>query len=151
VVRHLFDYLDVDGDGKLSRTELGRAPSADQWRQLTRAARDLEPDAAPPFAALARGKDHVSFADLSAFYRGSTAGPLLGDYQWPTRKGDPLSDRLFALLDRNGDGKLSRAELLDAPAQLSRLDLDNDEMVTAGEIMDFRGGYYIERALNQGP
>src|SRR5262245_60592498 len=35
VVRHLFDYLDVDGDGKLSRTELGRAPSADQWRQLT--------------------------------------------------------------------------------------------------------------------
>ena len=46
----------------------------------------------------------------------------------------PVSDRLFKLLDLDGDGKLSRAELAQADKVLARLDGDDDEMITAQEI-----------------
>src|SRR5437763_12678499 len=40
-IRHLFRYLDVDGNGSLSKEELARAPSAAQWLQLLRGDNDL--------------------------------------------------------------------------------------------------------------
>jgi hypothetical protein len=51
-IAHLFRYLDVDGDGALSKKEAALAPSKTQWVQLMTGI-VVEPDAAPEFAELA--------------------------------------------------------------------------------------------------
>jgi len=49
----------------------------------------------------------------------------------------PSTDRLFKLLDRNGDGKLTRDEI---PRLFDQLDADKDGVVTPAEAAAFRGG-----------
>src|SRR5207244_11276126 len=48
---------------------------------------------------------------------------------------DQLNDALFALLDTNKDGKLSREELAAAEKILLTVDTDEDEMVTVEELL----------------
>src|SRR5207237_8031649 len=48
---------------------------------------------------------------------------------------DQLNDALFALLDTNKDGKLSREELAAAEKLLLTVDTDEDEMVTVEELL----------------
>ncbi len=74
-------------------------------------------------------------ADLRAYYRSSSAGPLAMNWAARGSPSDPLSEVLFGLLDTNRDGKLSRAELQAAPRVLNRLDANEDEMVSPTEIM----------------
>jgi Ca2+-binding EF-hand superfamily protein len=138
----LFAHLDTDGNGVLSRAEASRAPSRDQWLQMTRGERHLEPDAAPDFAALAGDRGKVDLEQLSAYYRDSSAGPL--QMSWgarPAEGNDALSDALWRQLDTNRDGKLARAELEAAPQVLGKLDLNEDEMVSQSELMGFPGVY----------
>ncbi len=54
-VAHVFRFLDANGDGVLSKAEASRAPSREQWQQLTAGAAQLDPDACPAFAELAAG------------------------------------------------------------------------------------------------
>jgi Ca2+-binding EF-hand superfamily protein len=54
--------------------------------------------------------------------------------QPPPLRPDALNEKLFALLDTNKDGKLSRAELTAAPDVLQKMDLDDDETVNGQEI-----------------
>jgi Ca2+-binding EF-hand superfamily protein len=136
-VAHLFRFLDADGDGLLSKAELGRAPSVTQWRQMLQGARLIDPDPAPDFAVLAEGKKGVSLAAFQAYYRHSPAGALQVDWGTHAQAADPLTDTLFRLLDRDKDGKLSRAELLDAPRVFNKFDANADEMVTPLELGTF--------------
>jgi Ca2+-binding EF-hand superfamily protein len=140
----LFAHLDADGDGVLSKAECGHAPSREQWAQMTRGEQHIEPDAAPSFAELAGGKDRVRLEQLSAYYRDSSAGPL--QVSWGPRPartaGDLLAAQLWRKLDSNGDGKLSRAELEAAPRVLARLDVDEDEMISQGELMGQPGSFF---------
>jgi Ca2+-binding EF-hand superfamily protein len=136
----LFSFLDVNGDGTLSAEEAARAPSASQWQQMLQGVGALEPDAAPELAELRGGPRAglVTPASFTAFYRRSVAGPL--QIQWgpnddPT---DSYSAILFELLDRDHDGKLSRAELLAAPTLFARADADGDEMITGTEVLQTR-------------
>jgi Ca2+-binding EF-hand superfamily protein len=135
-VRNLFHYLDADGDGVLSRQELLHAPSPHQLQQQLAGAAGLEPDPAPEFAEVDRAPadGRVTLDELVAYYRRHDVGPL----QVEMTRGDGVADQmnrtLFDYLDRNQDGKLSREELLDAPAALRVLDVNEDEVITPDEL-----------------
>jgi Ca2+-binding EF-hand superfamily protein len=128
-VARLFRYLDVDGDGVLSPAEAARVPSASQWLQILRDEADIEPDAAPPGPP---GKKTAAW--LEVVYADNDAGPLQVYWARPESAADPLTDALFRALDRDGNGKLSRAEVEAAAESLRRLDTNDDEAIAQIEL-----------------
>lgn len=137
----LFRYLDVDGDGCLTRKEAALAPSKTQWVQLMTGAA-VEPDAAPQFAELAGSATatKITRGHFRRYYRRSGAGAL--QVEWGERPPfqDRLTEALFQYLDTDKDGCLSRTELSAAQAALNRLDVNGDEIIQADELS--RGGTY---------
>jgi Ca2+-binding EF-hand superfamily protein len=135
VARQLFRYLDTDGDGVLSEAEAGRAPSATQWAQLLQGIVAIDPDPAPEPEDLRGGAaGPITPARFAAYYHRQAGGPLRAEWG---PAGDPsafLGDALFALLDTNGDGKLSRAEVENAVALLASADLNGDELIDGDEL-----------------
>jgi Ca2+-binding EF-hand superfamily protein len=152
LMRKLFDYLDRDGDGVLSAKEAVAVPSATVLSNPLFIARGRLPGIQQRIRADEDGK--VTRAALAAYYRQSGLPPLqisrgaLQPNQFVLVRGvggedttaEKLTDRLFALLDTNKDGKLSRKELEAAPEVLGKLDIDEDEMLTAAEVMGEAGG-----------
>src|SRR5262249_30944150 len=105
-----------------------------------------------PFAELDADSDgKVSFAEFTAYYRKVGAGPisLVPTVSLPQGT-DVVSDTLFKALDRDGDGKLSKAELEAAAVALRKFDQDDDEMITAAELGGGFGGF-AQRPLPTGP
>jgi Ca2+-binding EF-hand superfamily protein len=149
----LFDYLDRDRDGVLSRREAAAAPAVET---LTSPLGQFRFRRAAPNVRRPRGDadGKVSRAALSMYYRLAGLRPFQlnettlpagfvkivrgGAVNEPTA--EELTDRLFKLLDTDGDGKLSRKELEAAPAVLGKLDIDEDEMVSTAELMGEAGG-----------
>jgi Ca2+-binding EF-hand superfamily protein len=153
-LQHLFSHLDVNGDGLLSKEEAERAPPVDQILSggLGRAFGGMgKAPAAPALADMDTDKNgQVSLAELAAYYRksgfnpvqvqpeGGGANPFGAGAVLGGRRSEPkveaVAEAIFALLDTNKDGKLSRKELAAAPAVLLRRDEDDDEMVTPTEV-----------------
>jgi Ca2+-binding EF-hand superfamily protein len=145
----VFDYLDRDGDGTLSSTEAGVAPTVTALTtqllpfgrrggtsQRVRLPRDSKVSRADLVAAYSRSglpafkisEPEVQAARFRLVQPGSETTP------------EQLTDRLFHLLDTDKDGKLSAAELKAAPAILGKLDVDEDEMLSTTEMMGEAGG-----------
>jgi Ca2+-binding EF-hand superfamily protein len=138
-LRRLFEFLDADGDGVLSPTEAQHAPSLGQLQLQIRGATALEPEPAPDYRDLAGSADgQVTLANFKAFYRRAGVGPLQLEWGWrPPDSRDIPTEALFHYLDRDKDGKLSRAELEAATTVLAKLDVNDDELISVGELTPF--------------
>jgi Ca2+-binding EF-hand superfamily protein len=134
-IEDLFDYLDRDGDGILSKEEGERAPAAAHLQALSFAVANAD------FRELDREPvdGTVTVKKLAAYYRRMGVGPLAllaGPAQIVSSSA--LTDALFHHLDKNKDGKLSEEELVAAPGTLAKLDVDDDEMVSPEELAPSR-------------
>ncbi len=164
VIKYLFDYLDVNRDGVLSKEEAERAPTRELLLGglLGRGRGGVGGGAGSiSLADLDTDKDgKVTLAELSAYYRkkgfepfqvqvtADQTDPLAQFAAFTGRQATPsaaaVSEAIFALLDVNKDGKLSKEELAAAPTVLLRMDEDEDEIVTNRELTpNFRpaGGF----------
>ncbi len=153
-MKYLFTSLDRDGDGVLSEREVERAPRVEQLMggigedgmrsrskvSLFRKALDANKD----------GK--VSLAELSACYRQNGMTPFQFQFDGTPNAGmdaivlayggskpepsvSQVSRAIFDLIDANKDGKLTQKELDAAPSLLLARDENEDEILTAREIV----------------
>jgi Ca2+-binding EF-hand superfamily protein len=178
-VKHVFTGLDLNGNGVLSRDEAERVPAVDQILSggIGRAFGGIamgKGNAKGSDASLNdidTDKDgKVTLAELAAYYRkhgltplqfqpdSAAGGPkglavLVGGGR-PEPKVEEVAEAIFALVDTNHDGKLSREELAAAPTVLMQRDEDDDEMLTAAEIVpNLKGGnniFAMAMAANMG-
>jgi Ca2+-binding EF-hand superfamily protein len=128
----VFRDLDADGDGRVTRDELAAYLRRAGYGPFQVAGGN---NAAPYQVFLGGNRllvdlvDSVALDDLRGYIGG--AG---GD------NSDALNEALFKLLDTNGDGKLTKAKLLAAPAVLLKRDHNEDEMITPDEITQTNPG-----------
>jgi Ca2+-binding EF-hand superfamily protein len=136
-LKHLFHYLDRDGDGFLSPQEAERAPTPALLLPGTWSGESGTPvNFAFNFQALdTNGDGKVSLEELAAYYRAYGGGAFSAQFQaGPFTSGRFLDDILFERLNRGKNGKLSKEELA-AASSLMRLDLDGDELLTPQELL----------------
>jgi Ca2+-binding EF-hand superfamily protein len=160
---HLFKYLDVDGDGALNKEEAERVPALETIFRggMGRDGgfgggggprKGGGGDASgPKFEELDTDKDgEVTREELAAHYRKKGFVPYQFQLTPPATpfnisnilgggRSEPsveaVRKAIFALLDTNNDGKLSKEELAAAPAVLLRFDENDDEVITAKELI----------------
>jgi Ca2+-binding EF-hand superfamily protein len=124
---NFFNYFDRDNDGFWSAAEAGRVfaiplPGGKEL-PLNFAAADENTD----------GK--LSPLEAETYYRKNGFAPVTIVVQTAPAETFALGDALFKHLDRDGDGKLSPAELRQAVSLPKRLDENEDEVLTAAELL----------------
>jgi Ca2+-binding EF-hand superfamily protein len=145
-LKELIAFYDRNGDGVLDEKEAARLPAPQELLQgvqfrgrigfgggrVAMRFQDIDAD----------GDGKVTSEELDAYYRKQGVGPLLVQPapQVQATSADVLTDILFNLLDTNKDGKLSKEELLAAEKTLRKFDSDDDELVSANELLQARTG-----------
>ncbi len=130
--RRLFGFYHSKGkiEDELTPAEAARAVRGDPLRRLlsshSRPFRlaDLDAD----------GNGRVSLAEFAEYCRTSRRIFQVEVLAFRDPYSDRLTQALFTALDRDKDGKLSRAEVKAAPAVLAELDRDEDECLVPLEL-----------------
>lgn len=150
-VDRVMKFLDTDKDGVLSKAEIERMPPAQLITGSGAAFTRIVSREPPAGSAIDADKDGKGTRDeLAGWLKRHGARPLqfqmndagLNPYgvrvinlgQAEPVRGEELTAVIIALLDANGDGKLSREELAAAPGKFLSKDADDDEMVTPREL-----------------
>jgi Ca2+-binding EF-hand superfamily protein len=88
------------------------------------------------FAAADVDRDgKLTRSEFRAFYRSRGFGPLVLVNEQTPPEMFASAEAAFRQLDRDGDGKLSVAELRDIPALLRRLDENEDDAISLDELL----------------
>jgi Ca2+-binding EF-hand superfamily protein len=157
---HLFRYLDVKGQGYLGKNEVERAPLVDHIKtgSLGSMFGGYMPgtlNAGPPtfadYAAKHAKDGKVTWTDLARYYQSHGLVPFqlqgevaagnsgimiaLGDMGATEPTVAEVSAAIFARLDSKKNGRLAKAELAATPELLLKLDTNEDEMITIGELV----------------
>jgi Ca2+-binding EF-hand superfamily protein len=144
-IRKLFGYYDLNGDGVLTEKETSRIIPGQVLLTLLLGNYDyfnFQTNYAP-VAEIDTNKDgKITREELTAYYRKAGAGSLRAEQNPQGGKSGQLTTSLFRHLDLNKDGKLSPEELAAAPVSLRKLDLDEDEMIAAAELLPQQNQYY---------
>src|SRR5262249_29648580 len=129
----------VNEDGEIDAGELAQLPHANELF-----ARTANPFPIRPFIpdVQLRAGEKVSRQRLAEYCQTMRVTPLHIVVHNRTRKAafrpvpgrETPEQRLFRLLDTDGDGKLSAAELAAAPKLLDRLDVNEDELLSRAEL-----------------
>ncbi len=138
-VTRWFRFLDGDADGFLDGKEIARAPAPHLLLNLLSNPYAYALRDGPPLEDFDRDRDkRVSLDEFLRYYRASQAGPIqiVSPFNQPVQgvSQNALTDLLYSLLDKNKDGKLSRAELDDTEKILHKFDVDDDEMLSIAEL-----------------
>jgi Ca2+-binding EF-hand superfamily protein len=160
-LKELLAFYDRNGDGTLDEKEAAHLPGPQELllgSQLR--ARGGFPGGRAGGMRFqdvdADGDGKVTLEELDAYYRKQGVGPLLvqaglqfgqvfdagGNRRVLPQAAAPdvLTDILFNLLDTNKDGKLSKEELQAAEKTLRKFDSDDDELVSANELLQAGAG-----------
>jgi Ca2+-binding EF-hand superfamily protein len=133
-VRAVYVTLDRNGDGTLTTKEADPKLVGALVRLATAA--PTPPAIGDLDSSPKDGK--VAIDELAEALR-----PILGPFQLQvTRQAIGRTDALFDHLDRDKDGALTRPELAVIAGSLRPLDLDDDEMTSAGEIELFNSAAF---------
>jgi Ca2+-binding EF-hand superfamily protein len=146
-MRQLFDYFDLNGDGVLSKGEVERAPAAQILQFMTQGSIGFPGGRGNKVQMdqMDTNKDgKVTREEFAAYYRKNGFGPVHFGFGPDKGTADKLTDALFLHLDKNKDGRLSKEEVAVAAEVLHKLDLDEDEMITATELAPGLFGYMPE-------
>jgi len=129
IVDESFDRFDVAKKGRIS------ALQANRLFALFSPATGSAPPEAPSLAAMMRMPQDYSRADVTARLA-KIAPPFTVRHRLASRGAGPA---LFSLLDTDGDGRLSRAELNAAEQSLRCRDFNDDGLITAEELISGPG------------
>jgi Ca2+-binding EF-hand superfamily protein len=146
-MKKFFDHFDTNGDGKLTKAEVERAPNA-QFLNF-----HLQGSLGFPIQGqtvrmqdVDENKDGtIQLPEFKNYYRRGGIGPLQFSNNSSQGTTDAVTNTIFKYLDTNKDKKLSAEEMTKAPTALQRLDLDENEVLTSDELMPGGGnnnGYY---------
>ena len=124
-VNRLFDQFDSDHDGQLTPDQAVQVAAI-----FSRAAAPVTPPPKPPTAGMMRAVN-LTREQLQKQLE-QTAPPLSLRQRLASRGAGPA---LIPLLDTDGDGRLSRAELSSAEQSLHCRDFNDDQLITEQELL----------------
>jgi Ca2+-binding EF-hand superfamily protein len=138
-IQELFSVFDRDGDGTLNRYETELIFSREEFHQMLQGGFGFRGQSGELSTqeALDRDSDgQISFEEFNSYYQKENSlmtqtRAVIGE----VRGVDQLTTELFNKLDTDQNRRLSEEELKAAEKLLARLDLDEDETLSATELL----------------